>query len=1056
VTAAGLACRACGTALRASAKFCDECGSPLAGPGTAAEYKHVTVLFADVVRSMDIAAAVGAERLRDIMAQLVECASAVVRRYGGTVDKFTGDGIMALFGAPIALEDHAFRACLAALDIQRQMHDLAGEVQRSDGVALGLRIGLNSGQVIAGELGSKPLSYTAIGEQVGMAQRMESVAPAGGVMLSESTARLVEGRVEVAEPELLHIKGADDPVKACRLLRVEPHRETGGREESRLIGRRWEMTAVKAILERAIDGHGGVVGLVGPPGIGKSRLAREVAAMAADRGVGVYFTFCESHTREIPFHVVSQLLRAATGVAELDRSAARAKVRERVPDADEQDLLLFDDLIGIADPNVELPQIDSDARRRRLTALVNTATLARTTPEVYVIEDAHWIDEVSESMLADFMAMIPQTQSLAVVTYRPEYHGALTGVTGAQTIGLAPLNDSEASALISQLLGADPSIGDLATVIAERATGNPFFAQEIVRDLAERGVLQGEPGAYVLCTAPGEVTVPATLQATIAARIDRLEPSAKQTLSAASVIGSRFSVELLVDLDIDPVIDELVGAQLIDQVKFTPHAEYTFHHPLIRSVAYESQLKSSRAALHRRLADIIEARDPQAADANAALIAEHLEAAGDLRAAYSWHMRAGAWATNRDISAAWVSWERACQLSDSLASDPDGLTMRIAPRTLLSGNAWRVPSSISRARFEELRELCAAAGDKASLAVGMGGPLYEHMIAGRVNEARRLASELLAVIESIGDPTLTVGVSFGPLAVKYESGEVVEMLRWSDTVIDLAEGDPTKGDFMMGSPLAITLAQRGSARCRLGQPGWREDFDHALPMAQASEPGSHAIVVLLKYVPAIPCGMLLAYDVAVSEIGEALRIAEASVSDLALGSVRLAMGIALVHRESAEDRRRGLQVLEQVRDMCMQGRFWSMESAVVDVYAAREMARRGDLDDAIAKLRGALDDLFGHAQLSWCVPATAILIETLLGRGGDGDVQEACAAIDRLAAAPADDGLVMRDIMLLRLRALLARARGDETAYRDLAARYRKMAGDLGFEGHMALAEAMT
>jgi class 3 adenylate cyclase len=1041
---AATTCRTCGAEPLENARFCHSCGAPVSAATRLAEYKQVTVLFADVVHSMDIAAAVGAERLREIMTDLFNRCGGVVQRFGGTVDKFTGDGIMAVFGAPAALEDHAFRACLAALEIQR-------ENAPTDGVALQLRVGLNSGEVVAGEIGSGPGSYTAIGEQVGMAQRMESVAPAGGVMLSESTARLVESRVVLADPELVHIKGADEPVQARRLLRVDAQRESGARGESSLVGRRWEMIAVDALLARAIDGHGGVIGLVGPPGIGKSRLVREISAMADKRGVAVYSALCESHTSDIPFHVVAQLLRATTGVADLDRSAARAQVRGLVPDADEQDLLLFDDLIGIADPDVELPQIDPDARRRRLTALANTATLARTSPEVYVIEDAHWIDEVSESMLADFMAVIPQTPSLVVITYRPEYHGALSQVAGAQTIALAALSDSESSALIAELLGPDPSIGELAGVIAERAAGNPFFAQEIVRDLAERGVLQGKRGEYLLCTAVDDVSVPATLKATIAARIDRLEPAAKQTLTAASVIGSRFSADLLAELNVDPVFDELVAAELIDQVKFTPRAEYAFHHPLIRTVAYESQLKSDRAHLHRQLATVIEQTD-----ADAALIAEHLEAAGDLHTAYAWHMRAGAWSTNRDISAARLSWERASQLADSLANDPDGLAMRIAPRTLLLGHAYRGGYADASRRFEELRELCTAAGDKASLAIGMSGLVYEHMLAARVNEASRLAPEQMALIESIADPTLTVGLSLGPIAVKYETGEVADVLRWSDNVVDLAEGDPAKGDFLIGSPLAIALASRGSARYRLGQSGWREDFDGALAMARASDAMSHAIVITYRYLPAIPCGMAVADNIAVSGIGDALRVAEGSVNDIALGLVRVTMGIALLHRESAEDRRRGLQVLEQVRDMCIQGRFYLVFLAVVDVYAAREIAWSGNLDDAIAGLRGALDELFGHLQLSWCIPATAILVETLLARGGDGDVEEAGAAIDRLAAAPADDGLVMRDIMLLRLRALLARAHGDEAGYRDFATRYRKMANDVGYEGHIALAEAMT
>ena len=206
------ACRTCGTDPLDNARFCHDCGSPVAQVDTRAEFKQVTVLFADVVHSMDIAAAIGAERLREILAGLVDCAGAVVRRYGGTLNQFTGDGIMALFGAPLALEDHAVRACLAALGIQEEAKRLAAEVQERDGIDLGLRVGLNSGRVIAGEIGSGPFGYTAIGEQVGLAQRMESAAPPGGVMFSASTARLVEHAAALGDAELVHIKGTDQAV----------------------------------------------------------------------------------------------------------------------------------------------------------------------------------------------------------------------------------------------------------------------------------------------------------------------------------------------------------------------------------------------------------------------------------------------------------------------------------------------------------------------------------------------------------------------------------------------------------------------------------------------------------------------------------------------------------------------------------------------------------------------------------------------------------------------------------------------------------------------------
>ena len=262
--------------------------------------------------------------------------------------------------------------------------------------------------------------------------------------------------------------------------------------------------------------------------------------LAAGRGVEVFWAFCESHARDVPFGVVTRLLRAGSGVADLDGEAARAQVREQVPDADPQDLLLLDDLLGIADPEVALPQIDPDARRRRLTALINTATLARTEPALFIIEDAHWIDAVSESMLADFLTVIPRTPSMVLITSRPEYEGALTRVHGAQTIALAPLGDSDTAALLGELLGSDPSVGELAAIIADRAAGNPFFAEEMVRELVQRGVLAGERGGYICRADVAELSVPATVQAAIEARIDRLSAPAKQTLNAASVIGARF------------------------------------------------------------------------------------------------------------------------------------------------------------------------------------------------------------------------------------------------------------------------------------------------------------------------------------------------------------------------------------------------------------------------------------------------------------------------------------------------------------------------------------
>jgi class 3 adenylate cyclase len=1056
MTAAALVCGSCGIELPPNSKFCNECGAAVASATTPAEYKQVTVLFADVVHSMDIAAAVGAERLREIMTDLVDRASAVVQRFGGTVDKFTGDGIMAVFGAPTALEDHALRACLAALGIQDEVKRLAVEVERRDGVDLRLRIGLNSGQVIAGEIGSGALGYTAIGDQVGMAQRMESVAPPGGVMLSDSTARLVENSAVLGQPEIVQIKGVDKPVPARRLLGMDERHRSISRAESTLVGRRWEMSAVEGLLERAIAGYGAVVGVVGSPGIGKSRLVREVSAMAATRRVDVFTAFCESHTNQVHFHSVTRLLRAALGVEGLDGQSARDRVRARVPDADPEDLLLFHDLLGIADPDVALPTIGPDARRRRLTALVNAASLARTEPAVFVIEDAHWIDEVSESMLAGFLTVIPQTPSLVVVTYRPEYEGALTRMHGTQTIALGPLSDPDTAALVSELLGPDPSVGVLGQTITERAAGNPFFAEEIVRDLAERGALRGQRGAYLSAAEVGEVSVPVTLQTTIAARIDRLDPKAKRTLSAAAVLGARFTLDLLETLGIEPLIEDLVGAELIDQVRFTRQPEYVFHHPLIRTVAHEAQLKSDRAELHGRVAAAIESRDPAAADENAALIAEHLEAAGDLQAAYGWHMRAATWATNRDIAAARLSWERATQIADALpAGEPNRAAMRIAPRTMLCGIAWRAHVNVVGDRFDELRELCAAAGDKASLAIAMSGIAIDHIFRDRVREGSQLASEAMALIESTGDPTLTVGLS--PLAthVKAENGEWPDVLRWSQAVIYLSDGDPTKGNFIIGSPLAAAIYTRGIARYFLGLPGWRDDLRRGLAMALSADPTAYVRAVFYVYSLGISNGVLRPDDRAVREIEDALQKAERSGDDRALIHAQATLGLALVHRHAAAERDRGQTILSEVSEVFRRRVHNLCDLPLITVYLARERARRGDRGEAIALMRATVDHLFRERRLLiHGVAATGVFVETLLDHGSDGDVAEAEAAIDRLASTPAE-GVVVRDIWLLRLHALLARAHGDTAEYARFRDRYRDMARTLGFEGHIAWAEAM-
>jgi hypothetical protein len=379
--------------------------------------------------------------------------------------------------------------------------------------------------------------------------------------------------------------------------------------------------------------------------------------------------------------------------------------------------------------------------------------------------------------------------------------------------------------------------------------------------------------------------------------------------------------------------------------------------------------------------------------------------------------------------------------------------MRIAPRTMLCATDWqgRVAQE-SRGRFAELRELCNTAADKVSLAIGMSGLATELLFDGR-SQGSRLASEQMALLESIGDPTLTMGLAFIAFANWFSVGEFGEILRWSQTIIDLAGGDPAKGaGFGVGSPLAVAVAFRGVARWWLGRPGWRQDVDDAVAMARNGDPATLGVVVTWTY-GAILYGVLRADDSAVRTIEEAVQTAQRASSDIALLFVEYALGAALLSRDTASDRHRGLEIMVRARE-------WQRERIpslvpVTEVLVAPEMARRGDRDTAIAVMRKAVDQLHQAGRLGYGVLGTALLVETLLERRADGDLAEAQEEFDRLANLRADEGSAVREITLLRLRTLLARARGDNVAYRDLVSRYRAMAQSLGFEGHIVWAEAM-
>jgi class 3 adenylate cyclase len=1048
LTTAGLPCVSCGTGLPPKSKFCNECGAPVSKVNRSAEYKQVTVLFADVVRSMDLAAALDMERLREIVSELVERSAAAVRRYGGSVE-FTGDGVMAVFGAPAALEDHAFRGCLAALAIQEEAKGLAVAVQDRDGVDLQVRVGLNSGRVIAGEIGSGSLGYSAIGEQVGMAQRMESVAAPGSVMLSESTARLVEHTVMLGEPEWVRIKGAEEPVRARRLVGIGPRDGVVGRAEASLVGRGWEMAALDAMTDRMIGGRGGVVTVVGPPGIGKSRAAREAAGLAAGRGAEVFWAFCESHARDIPFHAVRRLLRAVNGIEDLDGPTARARVRDQFPDADAQDLLLLDDLLGIADPEVALPAIDPDARRRRLTALLNTASLARTDPALFIIEDAHWIDAVSESMLADFLTVIPRIPAMVLITSRPEYEGALMRVHGSQTIALAPLADSDTTALIGELLGSDPSVGELAAIIAERAAGNPFFAEEMVRELVQRGVLSGEHGRYVCRANVAELSVPATVQAAIEARIDRLNSGAKRTLNAASVIGARFGAELLAALGIEAVLDELLGAELVDQVRFTPSAEYAFRHPLIRAVAYESQLKSERAQVHRQLAGAIENRELESVDENAALIATHLEAAGELAEAYGWNMRAAAWLRPRDVPAARARWESARCGADRLPDDHNGvLDMRIAPRTMLISTALYVSADLDiDDLYRELRDLTKQTGDFSSLALATAGRIqWLALNNARVPEAASLATDLEEMAKDIDCDAAVKSIFLNAVVVaRFLNCEFEAALHVIDEITGLAHGVPA-------AEIALARAMRGSVEIclgdyELGRRHLRESVEQGRPLP----PVTFAQVLFFSGAM-IALGMSQADDL-VDDVHEALRRAEEFGDIGGILAAQYSYGMTLLRAEggSPDD---ALDVLERVRTGVERHMMFTFAAATIDAVLEVDAARKGKLDEAIKILRASFALHMSSGSRVFGVSAGEALVRLLIERGSTDDLAEAHRIVDHWPTQQLNAPAL--DLWWRKSHALLAKAEGNSDDYTKLANQYLELCEKLDAFGRLPEARRMV
>ena len=725
-----------------------------AAPELAGERKQVTVLFADVMGSMDLAERTDPERWQTIMDGFFRALAASVHQFEGTVDKFTGDGIMALFGAPIAHEDHAQRACYAALEMQRAVGEYADEVRRSDGISLTTRIGINSGDVVVGSIGEDlSLSYTAVGHTVGLAQRMEALAEPGKAYLTAHTARLAAGFLEMRDLGEFEIKGASEPLEVHELTGVGSARGrldvAQQRGFSPFVGRSTETAELDAALERTIEGNGEAIGIVADAGVGKSRLCHEFAEQCRAHGISVYEAQCQAHGKAIPLLPVLQMTRAYYGIGAGDSEReAREKVAGRLLLLDPEfgdDLGIVFELLGIPDPERPAPQMNAEARQRRLVDVIRriVGASARLEPAVMLLEDLHWIDPASEPFVKALVEAVPGTNTLALTNFRPEYRAEWMSRSHYRQLPLAPLGPEALEELLSDLLGNDPSLDGLSEMIREQTGGNPFYVEEAVRELVESGALEGDRGAYRLIREIGELRVPPSVQAILSARIDRLDAPAKGTLQVAATIGKEFerwllrSASELDDDQLEVALSELCEAEFVQQTALYPEPQYAFRHPLTQEVAYGTQLAAARAATHAAIARGMQETDPELLDERAALIAQHFEQAGDAMQAAKWHARAAGWAGFTDPNAALMHWKRIRELDPDLPPGAEAYPLRIGARTMLLTLGWRLGEDVAEARevFEEGKALAEGAGDSASLAMLHGAlGIIEATCAGNVPE----------------------------------------------------------------------------------------------------------------------------------------------------------------------------------------------------------------------------------------------------------------------------------------------------------------------------------
>ena len=755
------------------------------------ELKQITVLFADVSGSTSLIEGLDPEDADKRLAPALEAMKEAVRRFAGSVVRTEGDGIMAVFGTPNPQEDHAVRACCAGLALQASVKELPGET-------LPVRVGIHSGEVLARMVATDlSIDFDATGIAVHIAKRLEALAPVGRIAISPATLRAARQFVSVESMGEREIRGLSRPLEVFLLtgLRRGPTslRFSSERERSAFTGRDAELALLERGLPRASDGDGCVIGLVAEAGVGKSRLCFEFAERCRAMGVPVHEGRALAHSRATPFMPIVEIVNALCGIEADDApEKARDKVAKWLANVDSEltsELPLMLDFLGVGGTVAQRPKIDPTANRERLNSLfrrlVRIAGAER--PRVFLLEDLHWIDSGSESLIEVMVEALQATRILLIVNYRPGYSAPWMHGDRFDQVSLSPLRQAAADSLATQLLGDDQSVLQLLPLIADRASGNPLFIEELVRSFHESGFLAGERGAYQLLHAPDIHRVPDTVQAIIGARIDSRSEAEKSILQTAAVIGREFAMTLLSRLagpltaGLESVLYRLSSAGLVYE-SATRAGVFAFRHPMVQDVAYRSLLSERRRALHASVAAELEKSMPDANGAQAGFIAYHWEEAGNPMQAASYNMKAAWWHGTRDPSQAIDAWKRVRRLLLGLGLQGQARYPLIMANGQIINLGWREGMAAADVAplYTEALEIARSLGDMR--AVTLLTLAYGRALAatGSAADYVATANDVFTQIDDKRDPSLkVVGAAVLSQALRH-AGDLPQALAAND------------------------------------------------------------------------------------------------------------------------------------------------------------------------------------------------------------------------------------------------------------------------------------